>query len=101
MEPRGERIMSREFYAVLERFHRENACTFVRNNDGIKRHVTVRIVGEVAYVYLHENGVHIQTQHVEFPDRWMDNWPRSERTVKAYIRRNADIGSVPIVDLDA
>jgi hypothetical protein len=92
--------MSREFYAAMESYHAANAKQFAANDDGVSRHVECRI-DDMIYVYLIEDGVHIQTQHVSIPDAWWENWPRSEATVRRYIHRYADIGSARITSLDS
>lgn len=91
--------MSREFYQAIENMHRANAETFANGGDGVKRHVECRITDAI-YVYLFEDGVHIQTQHVEIPDAWQDNFP-TDATVKRYIHRFATIGGVRITSLDS
>ena len=91
--------MSREFYQAVQCMHEDNANKFAANNDGVKRHVECRIVDQI-YVYLFEDGHHIQTQHVDIPDAWMENWP-SEATVRKRIRRYATIGNVRITSLDS
>lgn len=91
--------MSREFQQAVQVMHEANAKTFARNSDGKKRHVECRIDDQI-YVYLYEDGAHIQTQHVEIPDAWEGSWP-SDATVKRHIRRFADIGSVRITSLDS
>lgn len=91
--------MSREFYQAIECYHAANAATFAANNDGKKRRVECRIVDQI-YVYLIEDDTHIQTQHVDIPEAWFDNWP-TDATVKKRVRRYADIGNVRITSLDS
>lgn len=91
--------MSREFYQAVANMHEDNARKFAANTDGKKRHVTCRICTDQIYVYLYEDGVHIQTQTVDIPDKWFENWP-SDKTVRARVRRCANIGSVRITILD-
>jgi hypothetical protein len=57
-------------------------------------------ISDMIYVYLIEDGVRIQTQHVTIPDTWWENWP-TDATVRAYVHRYADIGSARITDLEA
>lgn len=70
--------------------------TFARNE---KLHVECRIDDKI-YVYLHEDGVHVETLHVSIPPAWWDNWP-SDATVRRHVHRHADIGSVRITSLEA
>jgi hypothetical protein len=91
--------MSREFYQAVALMHEDNAKQFAANADGKSRHVECRI-SDVIYVYLIEDGVHIQTQHVDIPDPWWENWP-SDATVRRLVHRYADIGNVRITSLDA
>lgn len=90
--------MSREFHAAVAAMHENNARRFAANDDANKRHVTCRI-DDCIYVYLHEDGVHMQTQCVAIPDAWWDNWP-SDTTVRRRIHRCAEIGSARITSLD-
>ena len=90
--------MSREFYDAVQSMHEDNAARFSENDDGVRREVKCRISDRI-YVYLFENGVHIQTQRVDPPESWWDNWP-SDATVKRYVRRMATIGNVRITNLN-
>lgn len=93
--------MSQEFYQTMANHHSSRAKNFSSNSDGINRYVKCRIDGDgYIYVYLFEDGVHIQTQTLEIPNRWFDNWP-SDDTVRRYIHNHARIGSAPIIDLNA
>ena len=91
--------MSREFYQKVALMHEDIAGRFAAGGDGISRHVEVRIDDQI-YVYLIEDGAHIQTQHVDVPAEWWDNWP-TEATVRRLIRRNCDLGAARITTLDA
>ena len=63
----------------------------------VKRHVECRCTDEI-YVYLYEDGIHIQTQTVAIPEAWWENWP-SDETVRKHVHRHAVIGSHPITDI--
>jgi hypothetical protein len=91
--------MSREFYATVQQIHAANASQFAANQDGKSRRVECRITDRI-YVYLYEDGTHIQTQHVDIPEAWWGNWP-SGATVRRYVHRMADIGSIPITSLES
>jgi hypothetical protein len=91
--------MSREYYDAIDSYHQSLAAEFAANQPPASRHVECRISDRI-YVYLHENGIHIQTQHVDIPDAWFERWP-SEATVRRRVRRYAIIGNARITSLDA
>jgi hypothetical protein len=94
--------MSHEFYQTMARYHQDRAEQFSSSKgDGIRRHVECRIADDdIIYVYLYEDGIHVQTQNVRIPDRWYVNWP-SDTTIRRYIRSATTIGSVRITNLNA
>ena len=63
------------------------------------REVRVRFDDRI-YVYLYEDGLHVDTLHLDWPARWDDRWP-SAATVRRYIRKQVDLGSAKITTLDA
>lgn len=92
--------MSREYQQLLDSVHEDITRKFVAAETPAERHVECRI-DDMIYVYLYVDGVHIQTQHVDIPDRWMDRgWP-TDATVRRHIRRYADIGRARITTLKA
>ena len=92
--------MSREYYQAMEVYHDELAAKFAAGKDGVKRHVEVRINDKI-YVYLHENGTHVQTQTIDIPDAWYDNcWP-NEDAIRRFIRRHCQLGRARITTLEA
>lgn len=90
--------MSREFYAAVQAYHSDLARNFATSGDGT-RHVECRIDDQI-YVYLHEDGVHIQTQHAQIPDAWWKRWP-ADATVRRYVHLSCDIGSARITSLES
>jgi len=79
--------------------HDSIAKAFAAGGDGKSRHVECRISDQI-YVYLFEDGEHIQTQHVDIPESWFDSWP-ADATVRRRIRRCCDLGVARITTLDA
>jgi len=91
--------MSDKFYDTMEAIHDDIADRFAAAADGVARHVECRI-DDMIYVYLFEGGEHIQTQHVEIPEAWGENWP-SDDTIRRLVHRRANIGKVRITSLSA
>lgn len=84
--------MSMEWQDFLDKYHQDLANEFQKGGKG--RYVTYH-AEDVIYVYLHQDGVHVQTQHVDIPESWWERWP-SEETVVRRIRKYARIGSARI-----
>ena len=91
--------MSREYHEKVGLMHDDIAKRFAAGGDGVQREVRVRITDRI-YVYLPEDGVHVQTQHVEIPDAWWERWP-SEATVRRQIRSQCDLGAARITTMEA
>ena len=91
--------MSEKFYATMKTVGEAIAAEFAAGGDGKRRHVTCRC-DDMIYVYLHVDGVHVQTEHVDIPEAWWDHWP-TDATVRRYIRRQCRLGGARITDLDA
>jgi hypothetical protein len=91
--------MSMEYYSAMAQYHQSRAERFAANENSVIRHVECRTTDQI-YVYLYEDGVHIQTQHVDVPATWWDRWP-SDATVRRHVHKHADIGSARITTLDA
>lgn len=91
--------MSREFENQIAGYHHELAKQFAAGRDGKKRHIECRITDEI-YVYLWEDGVHIQTQTVPIPPNWRRRWP-SDAQVRFYIRNRCQLGAARITTLAA
>jgi hypothetical protein len=91
--------MSREYQQFLDGMHDDIAHRFTRGGDGVKRHVECRIADKI-YVYLYEDGAHIQTQTVEIPAGWQRRWP-SDGQVRFFVRQRLNLGKARITSLTA
>ena len=72
-----------------------------------KKHAEVRVVDTTLlcytfkfYVYLYIGDEHVGTSTVEYPEDWVENWPRDD-TVREYIAERIDLGGAQITTLKA